>query len=940
MIPSDVVSAKPYQKFGREQIEQPLTSRFQAQVQRYSDGPAISDPQLTWTYRELDSRSNAVASALLTAVGPNPGRIALLFEQGAPMVAGMLGVLKANKSYVPLDPLHPKLRLQFILQDAGVAAIVCGESCLGIAKSCTEIRTPIINFDELEPQIDSPEVCRSPASETYVLYTSGSTGQPKGVLQCDRNVLHFIAAYTNALHLDSTDRLTLFPSYGFDASVMDIYGALLNGAFLHVRDLRRAGMGALDDWISVKNITVWHSTPTVFRVATSTFRRVAPSSLRLVVLGGEEAAPADLTLLKDHFDERCILVNGYGPTESTVTLQYFAKTESVNLARLPIGYPVEETRVFLLDPNGKPADSVGEVAISSPYVALGYLNRPDLTAERFSLSPFDPNARLYRTGDMARRRPDGALEFVGRTDSQVKVKGFRIELAEIEAALRDHCDLHDAVVLARESEAGSKLLVAYVVAKDSGADAANLRAFLGTRLPDYMIPASFVHLDMMPTTPNGKIDKRELAQYPLPSLQGNATYVAPKTDLEQRLVDAFEKIFAVHPISTNSSFIDLGGDSLSFIRASIAIEDIVRYVPDNWDSLSIRDVVSSAKGKSPIDHDSSQADIVGQKAQLRRTTRTQLASMETSVFFRAISIILVVCGHFQLFTFTTSIGAVTGLLVISGLSLARFQFKAVEKIGSITPLVAFMMRVALPTFLYTLLLQWVFSSFRYETLFFFDNFLDPLFNRGFSAWYIELLLQNTAVLAAILAFPAIRSGAVENPFGFGIALLVTSWLASLIVPFFWDTSSLYDRVPHVTLWVMAIGWCIAYADTGAKKAATTAAFLFMYIISTWYNRQDLGEPYFAVPLVLVLIWVSRFSLPRFSIPTINNVAGASLFIYITHGQFHSLLKKIMTEPPPVLSVVFALFGGVLVWWGWDHITRIVRRRFNSLYKENPALFGR
>jgi len=595
--------------FTRPEIEQPLTTRFSSQVGRSPNSLAINDGRVAWSYGELDKQANGIANTIISQLGPGEGRVALLFEQSAAMVAGMLGVLKAGKTYVPLDPLHPKQRLQFILQDADIGGIVCSDTCLSLAKVCADEVLPVIGTGQISPATAAPTIVRNPDTETYVLYTSGSTGQPKGVLQCDRNVLHFISAYTNALHLNAGDRLSLFPSYGFDASVMDIYGALLNGASLYVRDLRGLGMDRLDGWLQEHEITVWHSTPTVFRVSTSGWTHRAPSSVRLVVLGGEEAVPEDVALLGKHFDSDCLLVNGFGPTESTVTLQYFANAKSkVSGVRLPIGFPVEATHVILLDEHGKATDQVGEIAISSPHVALGYLKRPELTAQRFVASPFGASERLYQTGDLARLRPDGSFEYVGRIDNQIKIRGFRVELAEIEAVLRSHTDVRDAVVMARQYAPGSTRLVAYLVAKQDGVEPINLQSFLSQRLPDYMIPSAFVNLKVMPLTTNGKVDRHSLPEPHWGMLRDgdqsadfSSKQVAPLTQRESEIAAIWQQALGLKNVDVDKSFDALGGDSLSTIVALVHMtrlgipQDVARGI---FQARTIREI-ARGEGAQP-----------------------------------------------------------------------------------------------------------------------------------------------------------------------------------------------------------------------------------------------------------------------------------------------------------------------------------------------------
>ncbi|SCX74770.1 non-ribosomal peptide synthetase, partial [Variovorax sp. EL159] len=578
------LSQRPTQAFtriDRHEIDQSLTTRFEAQVHRAPSAVAITHDGISWTYDDLNRKANGIANKLQQSLSRNTGRVMLLFSHGADMVAAMLGVLKSGRSYVPLDPLHPADRLRFIVEDSEGEALLCEPGLQALATTVCAARQ-IPAFDQsLIPPASSCATQRHPGSETYVLYTSGTTGRPKGVVQVDRNVLHFIAAYTNALHLNATDRLTLFSSYGFDASVMDIYGALLNGATLCIHDLRQVEFTQLHDWLEAQRITVWHSTPTVFRLAASGFQGRKSSSTRLIILGGEEAAPSDLKLLRENFEPDCLLVNGYGPTESTVTAQFFASARTeIQGTRLPIGHPVESTQIALLGPDGQPTDLFGELAICSEYVAHGYLKRPDLNAERFMANPFGPpGGHMYRTGDLARWRPDGLLEFLGRADQQVKIRGFRIEPGEVEAALTRQPGVTQAAVIAREDAPGHKQLVGYVVAAaGQSVDASALRHALTADLPDHMVPAAIVVLDALPLTPNGKLDRKAL---PAPDFTP-LSIRAPRTPQEEILATLFAEILGLAQVGIDDNFFDLGGHSLlatklvSRVRSALGLELSIR----------------------------------------------------------------------------------------------------------------------------------------------------------------------------------------------------------------------------------------------------------------------------------------------------------------------------------------------------------------------------
>ncbi|HEV7799008.1 MAG TPA: amino acid adenylation domain-containing protein, partial [Pyrinomonadaceae bacterium] len=596
----------PFIEFRAEEIEQSIPGRFALQVEKHARHVAVKTRNYEWTYDELNRRVNRIAQEIVDVSGPGEVRIALLFEHDAPMVAGLLGTLSAGKTYVPLDPHHPRERLLQIIQHAEATVLLTNNRNLAVANGLVRGGLRLINIDALDsarPAIDLPAV--EPDRLAYILYTSGSTGQPKGVMQNHRNVLHYIRVYTNNLHLSARDRLTLFSSYCFDASVMDIYGALLNGATLYPIDLSEDGLVDLPQQLIAAEITVYHSTPTVYRyfineLAGANTKFEFPN-LRLVVLGGEKVNRADVESYRQHFENDCLFVNGLGPTEATVSLQNFIdKQTTISGDSVPVGFPVANTEVLLLNKAGQPAEISGEIAIKSAHVALGYWRNHEATAHAFSGSPTvregssssptvtswgssptvrEGVTRIYRTGDIGRRLPDGSIRFEGRKDFQIKIRGFRVELGEIESALGAHLEVRECAVVAHENNGGDVKLVAYVVPATKSATSlqSELRDFLKQKLPEYMVPAVFVILDALPLTSSGKLNRRALPapdEFELrPSgVQSDNQDAAPQTALENVLAAIWSELLGVKAIGTNDNFFELGGHSLLAVRLFAQIE--------------------------------------------------------------------------------------------------------------------------------------------------------------------------------------------------------------------------------------------------------------------------------------------------------------------------------------------------------------------------------
>ncbi len=530
-----------------------------------------------WTYAGLAARARSLAARILAVTDGGAGRIALLLGHDGPMVAGILAVLETGKAYVPLDPYAPRQRTEWMLRDAGAAAIVTDAAHLASAPWLADSGLPVVVMDEaahvsadrLPSRRAGVPACGQPGADdlAYILYTSGTTGHPKGVAQAHGHVVGHIASWTRQLHINADDRVALFSGYGYDAAVQDVFGALLNGASVHALDLRGGASAAeLVDRVARERLTVLHMTPTVYRHLFG--GRVTCDqdlgAVRLVVLGGEAARRSDLDLFKVRFRRGTVFANGLGMTESTMALQYFADHDTRVLGqRLPVGRAVPGIGVRLCNADHGSAPWHGEIALSNPHLAPGYHGRADALADR---------SGDWHTGDLARRLPDGQLLHTGRTDDQVKIRGIRIEPAEIEAALRSDPSIHDCIVLARENEPDDAVLVAYVVAVAGRCEAQALRAGLRVLLPEYLVPSRFVPLATLPRLPNGKVDRRALPD-PAPDSLAPGVVVPARTELEKRLAVLWSGVLKRAPIGIHDDFFALGGHSLLATRLIARVRD-------------------------------------------------------------------------------------------------------------------------------------------------------------------------------------------------------------------------------------------------------------------------------------------------------------------------------------------------------------------------------
>ncbi|MGQ0752218.1 MAG: amino acid adenylation domain-containing protein [Betaproteobacteria bacterium] len=564
-------------KWNRSERHEPgacVHHRFERQAQLTPNAVAVTWENAQLTYDELNRRANRVAHRL-RRLGVEPGElVGLRVERGIEMVVGILGILKSGAAYLPLDPAYPRARVEYMLEDSRASVVLTQNALIqdlqGSRVRVMPLDEPISGEDTNPPSVAMPE------DLAYVIYTSGSTGTPKGVQITHYNVARLFDATRAWYGFGSNDVWTLFHSYAFDFSVWELWGALLyGGRVVVVPYWVSRSPEAFRELLLRERVTVLNQTPSAFRQLLQTDHAApkADFALRYVIFGGEAL---ELQTLRPWFerygDARPLLVNMYGITETTVHVT----CRPIRLCDLDaghgsvIGEPIPDLQLYLLDSSGEPTPIgvPGEIHVGGAGVARGYLNRAQLTAERFIADTFSGNAgsKLYRTGDLARRLENGDVEYLGRIDHQVKIRGFRIELGEIEAGIARHPEIREVTVIAREDTPGDKRLAAYVVTKDATPELVNeLRALIRKTMPEYMVPAHFVILDSLPLTENGKVDRSALPA-PAKDAISAAAYVAPRSATEKTIADIWSAVLGVEHIGIDDNFFELGGDSILSIQ--------------------------------------------------------------------------------------------------------------------------------------------------------------------------------------------------------------------------------------------------------------------------------------------------------------------------------------------------------------------------------------
>jgi amino acid adenylation domain-containing protein len=560
-----------------------LHRSFERQAEKSPGATALSFEGTHLTYAELNARANRLAHHLQSlGVGPEV-LVGLCIDRSLEMIVGLLAILKAGGAYLPLDPDTPSERLAFIVEDSQVQIVLTRKS---IAHALPRTGALLIPLDTDEPLLcaassANPSSGVNAGNLAYVIYTSGSTGKPKGVLITHANVARLMTSTHHWYGFNASDVWPFFHSFAFDVSVWELWGALLHGGRLVM--LPYWVTRSPDDFLQLlarEGVTVLNQTPSAFRQLMQAEERCArpPTlQLRLVIFAGEQLDPQSLApWARRHGVASPQLVNMYGITETTVHAMYRPLSAAdIEGTDSMIGQPIPDLRIYILDKHQEPVPVgvAGEIHVGGPGVGRGYLNRPELSAARFIADPHLPGERLYRSGDLARHLPNGDIEYLGRIDKQVKIRGFRIEPGEIEAVLAQHPGVIEAVVTVQDEPGGDKRLVAYTVSEPPHAPSStDLRHYLCDKLPAYMVPSAFVALDRMPLNHNGKIDYRAL---PLPETTRQADaklFIPPRNAIEQRLVQAWEKVLGVQPIGIGDNFFDLGGHSLLAVSLMVEIQ--------------------------------------------------------------------------------------------------------------------------------------------------------------------------------------------------------------------------------------------------------------------------------------------------------------------------------------------------------------------------------
>jgi acyl-coenzyme A synthetase/AMP-(fatty) acid ligase/acyl carrier protein len=600
--------AGTFVEFKKEEVEKSIPERFEKIVRDYPDRIAVKAGEQLLTFDALNNRANRIARAIYDERGAQSEPMVLISQHPLNGVASCFGILKAGKILIVVDPSFPFERVAAMIENSAGGAIVTDSSNLAFAKALARNERQVMNIDALDcnPSEINLGLRISPDAPAQIVYSSGSTGEPKGIFFNHRRILHDVMAEINGAHFCPDDRIIQFRKLSFGAGIRVAFWALLSGAAMVHYDINTEGLTKLAGFLNEAKITIFPPGVPIFRHFVGGLSGVETfPSIRLVTLGCDAISHGDIEAYKKIFPDDCLLLHHMSSSEAGLISRYFiTKKTELNSAILPVGYPPEGKEVFLLDETGKTLDrdQVGEIAVRSRYLSSGYWRNDDLTNAKFLADPAGGDERIYLTGDLGRMLPSGCLFYLGRKDFVVRIRGYTVEMGEIERALLGDPGVKEAGVIAWDQEAGEKYLAAYIVPRGSPAPTIDeLRSFLKNKLPDYMIPSAFVFLDALPLT-NGKLDRKALQKPGSNRPEVNQPYMSPRSDVERKMAQIWEGVFDLRSIGICDSFFDLGGHSLMATRifAKVAetfgVELTMRHILDAPTVAGLAGIVATLSG--------------------------------------------------------------------------------------------------------------------------------------------------------------------------------------------------------------------------------------------------------------------------------------------------------------------------------------------------------
>lgn len=900
-------------------LEQPQGERLHLAFERRAaiapDATAIVHDQAVVTYGDLAARV-AQLNAQLAAAGFGRGsRLVIIADREPTLIWTMLAAARLGAIFIALDSSYPAHRLEQLAQTVAPAAVLGNLSgpSRHVVQTLAErlgLAAHDISLDRLSGDGDTfVAQPGSPDDLAYFLFTSGSTGQPKCVACTHRPLSHFVKWQAEAFGLNADDRFTMLSGLSHDPLLRDIFTPLAIGAAILIPDsddvIREPGR--LAAWFGRHNPTIAHMTPPLVQLLTAGTQAGRAASLRHVFMGGDMLRPQIVADL-EAFAPNVAVTNFYGSTETPQAASYFRWDGDSSRATVPIGRGSAGYQLGVLDPQGNlcGVGDQGEVAVRSRCLSAGYVHGQTLEVapqDRETDAQGEPT--IYRTGDRGYFHADGNVTLIGRGDDQIKIRGFRVDLSEVTAGLLALSSVRSATALAIGDDENRRI-VAFVVKASGHRSPAQLLSELSEMLPPYMVPSQLEILDTLPLLSNGKIDRRQLERIAEQTMIVKPAS-PPRTSRESAIAAAWSPLLRRDDISRDMSFADLGGDSLSYVQAYLATEELIGRLPTGWQFMKIAEL-----------------------AQVEGDTKSSWGFIDTPIVIRAISIVLVVCAHFHLTRYRG--GATSALFMVSGYIFAGFQLKEVFARHSGLPILRLFMKVLVPTVLFGAFLYFGKSAFgrnepHLSTLLLYSDFVSPFeVGNDFYLWYVHCMLQILLLVAGcyylLRRWPALAA----SPFHLAVTIFGIAFAAKMIVPpiafpGYYQTPAKEMHVSNYMLtthWAtFALGSVLALARSRRERVAAMLIVL-VYTVATGLFFYSVAWAFIAAAAPL-LMWVPSLPIWRPLSKGVLSLSGASLFIYFTHTKYFYVYDQMNLSGWTLLKVVVALLGGVLTWYLWQFI---------------------
>jgi len=900
----------------------PIYARFLDHAATAPGAPAITHLGRTHTYAEVEQRSLQVARSLRRH-GLRAGEtVAVVAERHPSLIWTLLGISRAGGVFVVLDSNYPEQRLQALAGIVTPKALLAtdGDQARGVAARLSALSgAPLPAIEDGPATADEAKwLDKAQADQpAYQLFTSGSTGLPKCVVCSHAPLTHFVAWQEATFDLGPDDRFTLLSGLSHDPLMRDVFTPLSIGASIHVPEQALlTEPGGLRQWFDAVRPTVAHTTPPMGRLLVTTTREHPPlDELRYIFWGGDLLPPELLEDVARHAPN-VENVNFYGSTETPQAAGFHRATPGAPWRHVPVGRGIDGFQLIVVDDDRRPRGpgEVGEIAVRSPYLSLGYLGGEGPQKRDLGIGP-PGGAETYYTGDRGFHLPDGQIIALGRQDDQIKIRGHRVDLSEVAAALTSHADVDaaHAVVINRET---NPQIVAFVAGCSLAGDADGvLLAHMAQRLPDYMMPHSLQRLEVMPLLPNGKLDRealRTLAEQPPAQAAPTAR---PATPTEAELVKKWSELLPWAQVSADSSFFTLGGDSLTYVEVYLATEAIVGAAPDGWQFMSIRDLAAA-----------------------RRQANRWFAAIDTPMLIRAVSIFLVVAGHFSFVKYAG--GATAALFAVSGFLFGGLQLPEAIETRSARPVWRVFATLLLPTFLYTTALFTaklatgqnpdLSSPLLYGNFRDYSQLGPPDWGGNeFYLWFVDCILQIFLIIGASLMLLSRWRFLGLDRFGVALLLFLVGCLGRFVLPgfvfpgFFEHGAKPMTMVlylPSTHLSTFMLGALAASAGTWPRRWIVVALTVPYALASSYFYGVNSGA--FIATAVILMLFVRRVLMLRPVSRLVYILSGASLFIYLTHFQWGVILHWMNADQEPAFQVLFAVVGGTLAWTIWNRAVQL------------------